>query len=120
MPLAFKKIKPVDFEDFTAVPQMTTELKLRIQNLKFDTEAQIEKAKDTLSVAFPDEKEKVRAFMDENLMGAVGLQELQAYLLGGEEMLEHYRQHFNEVMKASTDKTLRKLEAERVNDEVDG
>lgn len=107
MPLAFKKIKPVDFEDFQATPQLNTELKLRVQNLKFASTEQIENAKEVLSSAFPDNKEQVRKFMDDNFMGAIALQELQAYLLGGEDMLNRYRQEIDKLMDKSAEKALK-------------
>lgn len=112
MPLGFKKIKPVDFEDFTAMPQVTPELRLRVQNLKFATTDQLEQAKDVLSSAFPEDKDRVRKFMEDNYMGAISLQELQAYLIGGEEMLERFRRNFDKVIDKSAEKALGEMSNE--------
>ncbi len=116
MPLSLKKIKmaPVDFEDFTAMPQVNQELRLRLQNLKFQTEAQLDQAKDVLSSAFPEEKAQVRKFLDDNFVGAITLQELQAYLLGGEASLVEYRERVTRAMDKAIEKSM-----EEVN-EIDG
>lgn len=106
MPLSFKKLKPVDFEDFQATPQVDTELKLRIQNLKFSTEEQLKQAKDLLAKAFPDHETQVRQFMDDNQMGAISLQELQAYILGGEEMLAQYLKQVDKALDKTIEKAL--------------
>lgn len=112
MPLSFKKVKPVDFEDFTALPQVNTEIRLRLQNLKFQTEPQLEQAKDVLASAFGEEKARVRQFMDDNYMSPIGLQELQAYLLGGEQGLEQYRERVNMAMDKAVDKVMKEAASE--------
>ncbi len=106
MSLKFDKIKPVEFGDFAAMPQLTTEIKLRAQNLKFGTDDQLEQAKDVLASAFGDDKSRVRQFMDENFMGAYALQELQSYLLGGENMLENYRRQIERAVEKKMDKAM--------------
>lgn len=110
MPLALKKLTlaPVDFEDFQAMPEVNQELRLRLSNLKFATESQINQAKDVLASAFPTEKARVRQFFDDNFSGTITLQELQSYLLGGEEGLEEYRERVHRTLDKTIDKAVEK------------
>lgn len=108
MPLALKKLKmvPVDFEDFQAMPEVNQELRLRLQNLKFQTESQIDQAKDVISSAFPNDKAQVRQFLDDNFATTITLQELQSYLLGGESALTEFRERTNKAMDTAIEKVM--------------
>jgi len=84
MALKLEKLGAVDFGEFSATPKVNVERTLRIQQIKMTTEAEISAAKDTMAEAFGDDKEKVRAVLDE--LPLFELQILQAYLMGGERM----------------------------------
>lgn len=90
MALRLKKLKAIEFDDeFTLTPKVTTELKLRLQELKFDTEDNINHGIDIISKCFSeDDREKVKDFLNEHAT-VMGLYQIQAYLAYGvEDMAE--------------------------------
>lgn len=85
--LQFGKIEPIEFGDFESIPKVTSELRLRLRTLKFETEAQAAEGKKVLAECFGEDQERVLAFMNEH-MTDLNLRILQAYLLGGPQMLD--------------------------------
>lgn len=107
--LTFAKVQPVRFGDFTAMPEkLTSEAKLRINNLGFATESQIEEAKKALSECFGASSAEVKAFMDDN-MSVSDLQSLQTYLTQGPQGLKTLQEAVNgaiqEAMRKAKDET---------------
>lgn len=80
--LSFDGIQPVAFGGRECEPKVNTELRLRLQGLKLDTEANIEKANKYLAEAFPSDEDYVLDFLKEK-MTPFEKQQLCAYLVAG-------------------------------------
>lgn len=87
MAFNFTKLEPVGFGDFKAMPKLTQELRLRLERLKFKTEADAEKAINVLAECFGDKSTKVKTFMRDNFV-PMDYMRLQVYLLQGDKGLE--------------------------------
>ena len=100
MAFRISKPKPVEFdEDFKLTPKVPTELKLRLQKIKFETEDDVTDGIDLFSRCFgSDNEERVKKFLTENANMGV-LYQLQMYLAFGEETLKSYNES---VGKAAT------------------
>lgn len=97
--LTFGIVEPIRFGTIEATPEkLTTETKLRLQALKFDTDAAVEEAKSLLSGVFGAKAGEVKAFMDDN-MWVYDLQKLQTYLLNGMSAVEKVDSAVTEAMK---------------------
>ena len=79
--LHFNGLEPIDFKGKLCEPKIDAEKKLRLNNAKFDTEANIEKADDILASCF-DEK-YAKDFIREKLSTDDKIL-LKTYLTGGE------------------------------------
>lgn len=85
MGLTFKKLEQIQFGDLVATPRLTNELKLRIQaglgnSEKPDGLAELTK---NLAAAFPDNKDDVAKFIEEE-MTMDSIAQLATYLLAGD------------------------------------
>lgn len=89
MALKLKKLKAIEFDDdFTLTPKVTTELKLRLQELKFDSADNIKNGIEVISKCFgEDDRERVKQFLDEHAT-VLGLYQIQAYLAYGIEDMQ--------------------------------
>ena len=56
--LHFNGLEPIDFKGKLCEPKMDVEKKLRLANIKFETEAQIKEADEILASCFDDEYAK--------------------------------------------------------------
>ena len=101
MALQFNSIQPVRFGEIEATPKMTTSSRMRVQKVKFGGD-NIE-AMETLAECFGNNSDGVLDFMKKN-MTTLDLQRLQAYLIGGESMLDTLDHTIDEVIKASMKK----------------
>lgn len=97
MKLQFDKVEEIGFGDLQVRPNVTPELRLRLEEIKFDTEADLQEAKEVLSSVFGEHKDEVRAFMDVNMV-KFSLQQLQAYLIGGPALVEKMDQQMTNLM----------------------
>lgn len=99
MGLKFKNIEPVQFGDIVAMPYVDEETKLRLQNINFTTlEGRAEGINLMLS-CFKEHKDEIREFM--KTMGAYDLNQLQAYLMGGQALLDKLDKQFEKMMDRS-------------------
>ena len=89
MALKLKKLKAIEFDDdFTLTPKVTAELKLRLQDLKFDSADNIKNGIEVISKCFgEDDRERVKQFLDEHAT-VLGLYQIQAYLAYGIEDMQ--------------------------------
>jgi len=86
--LKFSGIQPVGFGGKDCTPaQLDQETKLRLERLRFDTEANTKKAEETLASCFPDDEAYVLEFIRTKMTGS-DKQYLQAYLTGGERAVQ--------------------------------
>ena len=89
MALKLKTLKAIEFDDdFTLTPKVTAELKLRLQDLKFDSADNIKNGIEVISKCFGvDDRERVKQFLDEHAT-VLGLYQIQAYLAYGIEDMQ--------------------------------
>lgn len=80
--LSFDGIQPVRFGGHDCTPSIDAELRLRVQALKFDTDADEAHANEILAKAFPNDEEYVKDFLEKQ-MAPFEKQQLQAYLIAG-------------------------------------
>lgn len=87
MALQFKKRKAeaIAFGDIVEVPKLDIEKRLRIQHLSLKNATDVKEAIQVMSECF--ESDGVAEFM-KNEMTVIDLARLQAYLIGGEEMVD--------------------------------
>ena len=83
MALEFRGIEPVKFGGKECVPKITTEVKLRLSQIKEYSDT----TDDILASAFPNDEAYVRNFLDK--MSVFEKQTLHAYLVGGFKMVEY-------------------------------
>ena len=86
MGLKFSKLEPVQFGDIVAMPEVSEETKLRLYGLSFSTLEQTNEAIDLMSSCFKDKQSEIKEFM--KTMNNYELNQLQAYLMGGQALLE--------------------------------
>ena len=79
--LHFNGLEPLDFKGKLCEPKVDAEKKLRLQNAKFDTEANIRTADDILASCFDDDYAK--DFIREKL-STDDKEVIRTYLVGGE------------------------------------
>lgn len=101
MALEFNSIQPVRFGEIEATPKITTSTRLRLQKITFGGDNS--GAMETLSECFGAQSDEVLDFMKKN-MSTLQLQRLQAYLLGGDEMLDRLDRTIDEAIKESMGK----------------
>lgn len=80
--LTFDGIQPVRFGTKECTPSINAEKRLRVQNIKFDTETDTQKANEVLASCFPDDEKYVADFL-ETQMSPFEKQQLRAYLVAG-------------------------------------
>lgn len=99
--LSFDGIQPVRFGGRDCTPSTDAELRLRIQALKFDTDANQAHANEILAKAFPEDEEYVKKFLDKQ-MTTFEKQQLQAYLLAGAAGIRMINSTITEAIKGAT------------------
>mgnify|MGYP006908796181 CR=1 FL=1 len=99
--LSFDGIQPVRFGGRDCTPSVDAELRLRIQSLKFGTDADEAHADETLAKAFPEDEEYIREFLG-NQMTPFEKQQLQAYLLAGAAGIRMINNTITEAIKGAT------------------
>lgn len=99
MGLKFEKIQPVQFGDIVAMPYVDEETKLRLQNINFSTLEGRADAIDLMVSCFKEKKDEIREFMKG--MGVYELNQLQAYLMGGQVLLDKLDKQFDKMMDRS-------------------
>lgn len=96
MALQFKKIEAVDFGGVVVEPKIDIESRMRLQQIKLDTPTGVSEAITVISECFGDKGESVKEFIENN-MGIVDIAKLQAYLIGGNAMLDKVEKKLEEV-----------------------
>lgn len=110
MALTFSKIEPVNFGGMKVMPKITTELKLRLEKLQFDTDDDIEEAITKLSQAFGNKKSEVEQFMRDNMFPQ-DLSQLKTYLVSGPQALVSMERRIDKVMSEQLEKVMSTQEA---------
>lgn len=99
--LSFDGIQPVRFGGRDCAPSTDAELCLRIQSLKFDTDADQAHANEILAKAFPEDEDYVHKFLDKQ-MTTFEKRQLQAYLIAGPGGTRAIDNAIAEAMKGAT------------------
>lgn len=99
--LSFDGIQPVRFGGRDCNPSTDAELRLRIQSLKFDTDADQAHANEILAKAFPEDEDYVHKFLDKQ-MTTFEKRQLQAYLIAGPGGTRVINNAIAEAMKGAT------------------
>lgn len=99
MALSFSGLEAVKFGEIVATPTVTAETRLRIQSGNFKSAEGREKLIKVMSGCFGDQADAIADFMDKQ-MSTYELSLLQAYLAGGETMLNDVR---GTIVKAMQD-----------------
>lgn len=94
MALSFNGLEPVRFGDKDCTPKITTEIKLRLEQIKEYNDS----ADEVLASAFPEDEMYVKDFL-RTKMTAMDKERLHAYLYGGETLLNTLLDGVREVMK---------------------
>lgn len=107
--LNFDGIQPVGFYDKTTkthrqcTPRLTQGLRLRLEQISFDTEANAQDAYEILADCFPDDRDFVLDFIKNEMMPR-DPQTLRNYLLNGTEGLKAEQSAYDAVGDAIKDK----------------
>lgn len=104
MALVFKEIESFKFGDLEVTPQMSTEQKLRVQNLKM-AEGNEEEIREVLSACFGDKATEVKIFMERNLFLLDYIQ-IQVYLTQGQAGLDSLNQRMDKYMDKKVDQLI--------------
>lgn len=88
MGLKFSKLEPVQFGDIVVTPEIDEETKLRLYGISFGTLEGVKEGIEVMSSCFKEKSkiEDVKEFM--TTMSNYELNQLQAYLMGGQAMLD--------------------------------
>lgn len=84
--LKFAGIQPVSFNDRDCMPKLDTSKRLRLERIKFTTDAESAEADKVLASCFPDDEDFVLDFLS-NKMTTADKQILRSYLLQGEKAI---------------------------------
>ena len=118
--LNFDGVQPVGFYDKTTkqhrqcVPHITQGQRLRLQQIKFDTELDAQEAYEVLADCFPDDHDFVLDFIKNEMMPR-DPQTLRNYLLNGAEGLKAEQGAYDAVGEAIKDKVKEALSDIEVN-----
>lgn len=97
MGLNFNKIEPVQFGDIVAMPKIDEETKLRLQNINLSTVQGWNDGVELMAGCFSEKKDEVKDFMKNN-MNSFDLNKLQAYLMGGDSMVEMLEKKMERIL----------------------
>ena len=98
--MKFEKKQAVGFGNIKAVPRVTTELKMRLRNISFETDSNIAEAIEVMSACFPERQQEIKQFMAEE-MEDYDLQTLQTYLIGGQSAIDMVRETIQKELRDS-------------------
>lgn len=100
--MAFKinTIESVEFNGKPFRPVITTELRMRLGRVKFETEAALSDAHSVLADCFPDDREEVARMLPNVSVLEKSL--LVAYLLGGDSAVEIAKTELERKMEDGT------------------
>lgn len=115
MTLKFSGLKPVEFGDNAYKPILDADKRLRLSQLKFATNAQIEDADKVLASCFGSSEAEVLDFLRSD-MPVAEKQLLQIYLTQGERGLELY----DEIRKEAMESKLQALAENAIAEVSDG
>lgn len=104
--LNFSGLQPVTFKGKECQPKLDAETRLRVQTLKTEKSGDLKHAAEVLCEAFPDDKEYVRDFI-ENEMSVYEVSELQVYLAHGAKAAKEISDSIKEAMKESIGKAVK-------------
>lgn len=103
MALKFAGIEPVEFGGKSCTPRIDADKRLRLSQLKFNTEADITKANKVIASCFPNDEQFVEEFLT-NQIADSDRQVLALYLRGGQRALDAYNKAIEDMMAEALEK----------------
>lgn len=104
--MAFKTklIEPVEFGEISELPQVTTELRMRLEQARFDTDDNIKDSIEVISSAFPKNKDAIREYLSSPAIITFELARLRGYLTGGDVAVAALDNSFNVAIEKVVDR----------------
>ncbi len=104
--MAFKTklMEEVEFGEISEIPQLTTELRMRLDRISFKTESDTKNAIEILASAFPVHKTEIIEYLSSPQMPTIELSRLRAYLTGGDAAVAALDNSFNIAIEKAIDK----------------
>jgi hypothetical protein len=112
MALKIAGIEPVEFGSRNCKPRLDADKRLRLSQLKYDTDTNRAKANEVIASCFPDDEEFVLDFL-RNEISETDRQLLALYLRGGQTAIDAYQKAYNQLMEEA----LAKAKTEGENDQ---
>jgi hypothetical protein len=98
MSLEINTAKAIKFGDKSFTPKINAEQMLRLQRAKMTTEGELEDLKKNIALCFGDDKLKVAEYLEHVDFYQLAL--IQAYLVGGDEMVQTIRKNMSTMQTA--------------------
>lgn len=104
--MAFKTklMEEVEFGKISELPQITTELRMRLEGISFKTEEAVKNAIEVLASAFPVHKAEIIEYLSSPQMPTIELSRLRAYLTGGDAAVAALDNSFNVAIEKAIDR----------------
>lgn len=104
MALQLNKAVAVKIGECEAIPRVNAELRLRIGELKFQTETEIQNAREVMASAFGSKKDEMLNELNDPDLPIFELQRLQVYLQGGDNAVAAFDDSFCKAVDKLIDK----------------
>ena len=98
MAFTTKTKQSVEIDGVSYIPEITTELRMRLGNINFDTEENTQEAYSVISECFPGKQSKIKSLLPK--IPVLDLQFMRAYLLGGETAVKVVEQELARAMRS--------------------
>lgn len=93
-----KTTRSVEIDGKAYIPEINTELRLRLGQINTNTEEAVNEAYEVIASCFPDDKEEIKSLLPK--ISALDIQLMRAYLIGGDTALEAVEKQLqNEIAK---------------------
>lgn len=103
MALKIAGIEPVEFGSKSCKPHLDADKRLRLSQLKFDTDTNRARANEVIASCFPDDEEFVLDFL-KNEISENDRQLLALYLRGGQTAIDAYQRAYENLMNEALEK----------------
>lgn len=81
-----KTKRSVEIDGKSYIPEVNTELRMRLGQINTNTEEDVEEAYEVIASCFPKDKKEIKSLLPK--ISALDLQLMRAYLIGGDTALE--------------------------------
>lgn len=98
MAFTTKTKQSVEIDGVSYVPEITTELRMRLGEINFNTEEDTKEAYSVLASCFPGKESKMKSLLPK--IPALDLQFMRAYLLGGDNAVKVVEEELVRAMRS--------------------